>query len=566
MYFDTNGDENSHTVVTKSGHSFRLPSGKLPIAIIAGAFELSVQFWFERNILGRLLSVAMGASNLKFSTGDRATAAKDVTTLHKNLCNDLGFGPTVCDMEGRPMIISHIHRQNWQVNKNIWNDDICKRLTNTIPHRKFHPAQNIGNMYLTSTLKAASHYWNNFPMDLGQKGIGGVLSSVPLSGDLAKLGKHVVPHTGLILDTVNSVVLPSRLSAIITDDVAKLGFNLVQLRLVDNNGFSFQMDAESTLQFSLSSGPDAQPYRLKEDLAPLVKTAARLGIEMMPEISVSSDGGGWFKSGFVSACPQHFCNARTTPNAVNDPMLLSVLLHAITALREVFSSKFLHLGSDERIGSQPCFEEMQIEPDFDGFESRLTALVELNGIPRENILRTENLHHRLHEGRTGSITQLRKGSSMTEPDDIVFYTVDVEDGDGWSVYQRTKELMATEPLGIMAEVRALLKSHWDKVQLPKRLLAFSMALSELPTAKDPASFNESFQALCQALSLDTDCTPPGKLPVHTTYVVDSDIFRKKVCDARTMETQKHVAKFVPPYYDSIVRAKFANATVADKKK
>jgi hypothetical protein len=152
---------------------------------------------------------------------------------------------------------------------------------------------------------------------------------------------------------------------------------------------------------------------------------------------------------------------------------------------------------------------------------------------------------------------------MAEPDDIVFLTVDVEDGDGWSVYQRTKELVALEPLGIMAEVRVLPKDHWDNVQLPKRLLVFSMALSELPTAKDPASFTESFQALCQALSLDADCTPPGKLPVPTTHVVDSATFRQKVCDARTKETPKLVAKFVPPYYDSIVRAQPANATVAD---
>jgi hypothetical protein len=546
MYFDTNGDENSHTVVTKSNKGFSLDNGKLPVAIIAGCFELSVQFWFDRNILGRLLSVAMGASNLTFV--DANNGEENVVFQHKKFCNDLGFGPTVCEKEGTPMIPTHVYHKQWKADWVVWKKDICERVTDIIPTRVFMP---VPNLYMLSIAKATSYYWRTFPMEFAKKQVKPVHLPGPSSDDLDKLRKHVIPHTGVILDTVNSIVLPDRLKAIIEDDVAPLGFNIIQMRLVNNHGFSLKVDEETSWEnsFATAQGGGARPYRVKEDLAPLVAAARRLGIEMMPEISVSSDGGGWINTGFVIPCAEHFCQSNTSPNNVNDPLLLPLLFTVISELRHVFSSKFLHLGSDERIGSMPCFEEVGVVPDFDGFESKLTQLLEMNGILPDHILRTENARKRVHEGRTGTITQLRAGSNeMDEPDDIVFFTVDVEDGDAWTVYQRTKELVALEPLGIMAEVRALMKSHWDQVELPKRLLAFSMALSELPIAEDPAAFAKSFQAICETLSLDTDCTPPGKLERHTSYIVDSDKFRQNVCNARTQESQKYIAKFVPPFY------------------
>jgi hypothetical protein len=560
LYFDTNGDENSHTVVTKSNKGFSLDNGKLPVAIIAGCFELSVQFWFDRNILGRLLSVAMGASNLTFS--DSINGPENVVFQHKKYCNELGFGPTICEKEGTPMIPTHIYHEQWKEDWVVWKKDICERVTEPVPTRVL---RTLGNAYFVSVMKATAYYWKTFPVEFAKKQVMPVRLPGPSTDDLDKLRKHVAPHTGVILDAVNSIVLPSRIKSIIEDDVAKLGFNIIQMRLIDNHGFTLKFEETSwEHSFATAKGGGAMPYRIKEDLGPLVAAARRLGIEMMPEISVSSDGGGWFNTGAMMSCPEHFCKSSSTPNNVNDPVLMPLLFMVIAELRHVFSSKFFHLGSDERIGSMPCFEEVGVVPDFDGFENKLTHLLQMHGILPDHILRTENARKRVHEGRTGTITQLRAGTNdMDEPDDIVFFTVDVEDGDAWTVYQRTKELVALEPLGIMAEVRALMKSHWDNVEMPKRLLAFSMAISELPTAEDPDAFAASFRAICETLSLDTDCTPPGKLQRHTSYIVDSEKFRKGVCDARTEESQKHIAKFVPPFYgNSTVAAK----PVADKKK
>jgi hypothetical protein len=551
MYFDTNGDENSHTVYTKSQKSFHLKSGRLPTAIIAGCFELSPQFWFERNILGRLLSVAMGASNLTFD-GDKTAVASNVIGKHKEYCLGLGFGKTVCDKEGAPMIPTRVYHLNWKQDWVVWKADICNRLTNTIPHRTF---RSFRNAYTASTLQASVFYWNNFPLPHVTKGATRKFP-VPAAGT-ALLMKHVIPHTGVILDTVNSMVLPERLTNIIEEDVAALGFNLVQLRLVTNDGFSVQLEEENKLGFSFTSGASTKVYDLFKDLAPIVQNAAKLGVEIMPEIGVSTDGGGWFNTGFMLPCGMHFCHSKHTPNNVNDPLLLPVIFQAIVSLYAVFSSKFIHLGSDERESTEPCFHELGTKANFDGFETKLAHLLKSNGIPTENILRYGNKENKIYKGRTGGITQYHAGNYKAKYDEKFFATVDVLEGSAWEVYQRTKSVVEDKPFGVMAELRALLKGLWGQVQLEKRLLAFAMGVSELPAFNDEEAFGESFRKICHALKWDSDCTPPSALPNAESVLdqVESSQFREQVCNARTMVSTKHVAKDVTPHFEDAVAAK-----------
>lgn len=555
QYFDTNGDENAHTVYTKSSKSFSLKGGKTPTAIIAGCFELSPQFWFERNILGRLLSVAMGAAHLQFD-GDKTAVGNTVIQQHKEYCMKLSYGKTVCDMNGTPMIPSVVHRLNWKADWVVWKADICKRLTDMVPRRNFRSFQ---NAYVMSIAQANMFYWNNFPLVIDPPLVMQALPSPTLAIEIAMLKKHVVPHTGVILDTVNSMVLPSRLTNIIEDDVAALGFNLVQLRLIDNYGFTVKLAEESQLGFSLTSGPASKLYRLQEDLAPIVANAAKLGVEMMPEISVSTDGGGWFNTGFMMPCAEHFCHSKHTPNNVNDAMLVPVVWQAIGALRKVFSSKFIHLGSDEREATAPCFDFLRVRANFDGFEDRLARTMEENGIHVDSVLRHENTEHKHYPGRAGSITQYRAGSANVQTTGQFFATVDVLEGSAWDVYQRTKAIVAKQPLGVMAELRALLKALWDKVELQKRLLAYAMAVSELPTANDEATFNGSYRSICQALSWATDCTPPAVIPKPESvlYAVESTQLHEKMCNARTFMASKHLAKKVVPHFKDAVAAKAA---------
>jgi Glycosyl hydrolase family 20, catalytic domain len=99
MYLDTNNQQNAFDVYEKANINFHR-GGELPSAIIVGTFELSEQFWYDRNVLGRLLSVAIGANNPKFPN-DRNEKAKAVTELWKTHCETLGLGEIICETEGK---------------------------------------------------------------------------------------------------------------------------------------------------------------------------------------------------------------------------------------------------------------------------------------------------------------------------------------------------------------------------------------------------------------------------------------------------------------------------------
>jgi Glycosyl hydrolase family 20, catalytic domain len=98
MYLDTNAQQNAFDVFEKANINFQR-GGALPTAIIVGTFELSEQFWYDRNVLGRLLSVAIGANNPTLPN-DRNEKAKAVTELWIRHCEMLGLGDIICETEG----------------------------------------------------------------------------------------------------------------------------------------------------------------------------------------------------------------------------------------------------------------------------------------------------------------------------------------------------------------------------------------------------------------------------------------------------------------------------------
>jgi hypothetical protein len=61
-----------------------------PIAIIAGTFELGVDYWLDRNVIGRLLAVAIGSSNENYNLED------DFVKRYLALCMSLDLPRDVC--------------------------------------------------------------------------------------------------------------------------------------------------------------------------------------------------------------------------------------------------------------------------------------------------------------------------------------------------------------------------------------------------------------------------------------------------------------------------------------
>ena len=130
LYFDTNGDVGV-TEVFVSTRTIRQQTRAT--AIIAGTFELSPKWWFDRNVLGRLLSVSIGATNWTVPTFasdlEKIQALGDV---YQAECRRVGLGKEICESFGRPIIPSanytaheldvevvHQHERHWLVPRQL---------------------------------------------------------------------------------------------------------------------------------------------------------------------------------------------------------------------------------------------------------------------------------------------------------------------------------------------------------------------------------------------------------------------------------------------------------------
>ncbi|GKY98946.1 hypothetical protein MPSEU_000850400 [Mayamaea pseudoterrestris] len=546
LYFDTNMDQDAYEVYSKAVLNFSYPGGKTPTAIIAGTFELDSQFWYDRNILGRLLAVAIGVANQSI-TGTDLEKQTSVLGQWNSYCKDLGFGEIICDTDGQPVISSQIYREKWRKGWEVWKSDICERLTTSVPHRTF---KEIGDRMLRQAIGSGNEYfWKNFALDIEiKRPEARPLAVMPQT--LLLLEKHTVPNVGVIIDAVSAMPTIKRIHSIIQDYVVKLGMNTVQLRLISESGWVYESDIHPRLAQSLIAGNDNPFYTLR-DLEKLVEDAGNSGVQIIPEITLSSDAGGWINTQFLANCPDHFCSDQGTPININDEKFLPVLYSVVAELRKVFNSKYIHLGSDEREASAPCFEAAKINPAWSGFERKLETLMALADVTTSNIIRSDNLEGIRYPDRTGDITQYPPGVIETRPNEGVFLSVDIFDGDGYRVFQNTQKAVNKNPLGILAELRKLSVSKWKLWHVPKRLLAFAMGLSELGTTwsiYDAPTFSSQFTKLCQELELEDDCAPPDEFMGSILAITDSQEFIKKTCDIRTNLGEKKLAIPVKPFF------------------
>jgi hypothetical protein len=234
----------------------------------------------------------------------------------------------------------------------------------------------------------------------------------------------------------------------------------------------------------------------------------------MPEISITTNAGGWFRGGLMVPCPVTTCKTPSCkvgtglPQDVNDPYILSIVYSVIRELLSISTSDYIHLGSDERQESMACFHEVGTEPDFDSFENNLAAVLSLEGISTERILRWENQEQRDYPGRVGSITHCRSGdcrSSSNRNNDQWFATVDLRDGGPWQIFNSTRDLSLRNPIGIVANVGSITKDYFDQNQVPKRLLAFAFGTTRTEVL-NRTTLEEQYTQMCEAkFGTDNGC-------------------------------------------------------------
>eukprot|EP00797_Seminavis_robusta_P028863 Sro56_g032760.1 hexosaminidase subunit alpha (391) ;mRNA; r:58304-59476 len=285
----------------------------------------------------------------------------------------------------------------------------------------------------------------------------------------------------------NSLVDIRLIKAFFVDFIAPLGVDWLQLRLSDDFAFVPQLEYNSLLAQSMWTNelplgvPKLTNFRL------LVNAANEWGVDIIPEISISTNAGGWINGGFLVQCPKLFCKDGTgIPNDIQDPMFLPLVYDVIRELRATFGGSYFHLGADERVNNLKCFEENGLkadeDPPFGEFERKLQKVLALLGIESESVIRYDNDEQLTYKDRVGKITHYRAVPGGDLPDireeEPFLVTVDLLEGNIYSVYQRTRKLVDLKPMGIMGEIRAWDLAVWNEHYMRLRLIAFKLGFSE----------------------------------------------------------------------------------------
>jgi hypothetical protein len=450
-----------------------------PAAIVAGTFELSTTSWVDRNVMGRLLAVALGTSRQKELT------ESEFRVQYPKYCRQLGWDPSLCRLMGAPTLDDKAYGTQWQAIWKQWIRNLCDRLTYQTQEARVSK----GNLDAAGLRTANEYYWNDFD---GRKSPKRVLQEVPTTHS-THVPPHIVPHTGILLDLVQDLVPSAKLKELFRA-LQPLGFNLVQLRLANDHGMVVDWDSVPGISYSSDA---ATPYT-RNDLQEIVETARQVGMLSMPEISVTTNSGGWFKAGFLMDCPKVLCEKGVgIANNVHEQYtrILPVVLAVLKEIRQIFPSAFLHLGHDNRRESLACCQEAGIHTvNWGRFERKLSTALRMQGVDLDKILRWDNQEHIHYANRTGHITQYDLRDRVRASEASFFGTIDLEQLSPWGTYREIREWIQLRPRGLIAQVRP----SRDPDQVLSKLVAFAIGVST-PTYLEQPAFELKYQQLCLKL-------------------------------------------------------------------
>ncbi len=388
-----------------------------------------------------------------------------------------------------------------------WISDICRRFTDAVPSRGYiSPPPDADMFRMVQTSKET--FWELLYKDTTWPGTQYILDSSHIELHSPLMTERLVNHTGIVLDLSAHPIGFARLSSIVSKIAAPLGFNMAQLRLVDDFSFAYHSASGPSLFYAKQQKAKID-YPTTYSLNVLSRTAGKYGISIMPEVAISTNAGGWFHSNFNVECGEFLCeHGRYIPQDVNNPKYIPLVYSLIRELLEFTSSPYIHLGHDERERSLPCFYEAGIrrKPKFDEFEESLGRLLEFVGVTSARVVRWQNEENIHYPGRIGHITQIHansdvdalaaNNSSLIEKNQW-FGTVDIRQGGPWQIYAKTRAMAAKAPIGIMAQIGDMSSFEMERNMIEHRLVAFSMGTMDKPTMSS-FEFLEAYPKVCQS--------------------------------------------------------------------
>ena len=121
-----------------------------PFAIVVGTFELNMEFWRDRNVLGRLLAIRMGVSSPTTTTSVATTSMDQQQRVQKQVVDDVTVSRTsmedfrrqyitkcnsifnsskyesMCQKAGWPLLDDRSYQKKWAWVWKQWKDGLCR--------------------------------------------------------------------------------------------------------------------------------------------------------------------------------------------------------------------------------------------------------------------------------------------------------------------------------------------------------------------------------------------------------------------------------------------------------
>ncbi|KAL3906299.1 MAG: hypothetical protein SGILL_009326 [Bacillariaceae sp.] len=478
-------------------------NGELFRGLLISTEGMDAKMFRQRNIVGRLLVVAMAVQSSRGSHS-RYTEQKTFEEAYMTACkaafpegrtSNKIFPSQYCKLLGSTggdiknatklenfgVLLDESFKRKYSKLWDDWRNDLCHRFTQV---EEKHEMQGVSNAVKHSIQNMAfGSYWKG----LGESGETPNLheeDEQPVTFEKPPLlhgnfSNMKVPNRGIILDVVETPSTQEEIEAFM-QHMSALGFNTLQLSMLNAFGTSLFLQGLTLLYHVVPTPPQSSDPLSEVILRNLVRTAAKLGIHIIPEISSTTDAVGWYHAGFLLDCPKAFCETGMITNDISRGSMLPILLEIIRRLHDIFieSSPFIHLGSDERNSSKLCWEESGKAGDYDLFESRLAMmLTEKNMYNESSVLRWENKEGILYKNRLGLVTQYRyRLPSQVDRESAFFGSISIApDTDPWETYSQTLEWAALKPEGLLLKISAK-----DLAVKKLNLVAFAAGLSSSP--------------------------------------------------------------------------------------
>lgn len=501
LYFDMSKDKDAWDIATIAAARYALN----PTAVIAATFELGPCTFQDRNVVGKLIAVAMASRKDMFKT--RAVFLAD----YRKLCLMMGLADDICNLEGRPLLPTNIWKPTHSILQKAWSATICERMTSPAMSFQMRRKDSATQVHLSTGMELAHTRASALGKDIARTEAVRRFS----------VAKDTVYHfasnyTGVMVDLAHQYFPIEELRHII-NFVSQLGFNLLHVRLVENESFPIEMLEYGHL---LLQQKRYKGYYTEDVLKQLVEYAASRGVTLMPEINFMSNAGGWLKSGSLVNCPNYVCDVGgPIPMDVNhDGTLLTVSVVCGLILQIFSSAPFLHLGSVDPVQVEPCYREayplgsFDLRKTFHAFEEAVLSVFQSMGVAKTRIVTWESSSDQLLGGVVHFSQKRPVDGTATSPFLLSTGTSieSMKDDDAWQIYQQTLSSRNTRAMGVVVGTKGMDSKEWESQNVLGRLIAVAAALSDREEM-DEAVFTSHYATICAQLGMPpASCGSFGK--------------------------------------------------------